>query len=68
MPSQWTFEQDEQAQWEWRSIDTEGESVQSPDSFATQTACMLNAVRFAVQRRRSQSDTPKDDFAATITN
>jgi hypothetical protein len=68
MPSQWTFEQDEQAQWEWRSVDTEGESVQSSASFATQTACMLNAVRFAVQRRRSQSDTTKDDFSATITN
>ena len=57
MPLQWRFEQDDQAQWQWKLINTDGESVKSPASFANETACILNAVRFAVQRRRSQPDT-----------
>ena len=68
MPSQWRFEQDDQARWQWQLLDTEGESAKSPDSFPDHTACVLSAVRFVVQRRRSQSDAFEDDFAARITN
>ena len=50
MSQQWQFEQDEQQQWHWREADAETESQKS---FSTATECMLDAVRFAVQRRRA---------------
>lgn len=60
MHQQWRFEQDDQGQWQWKLVDTEQGTVNSPGTFANQTECMIAAVRFAVQRRRSQTDTSTD--------
>ena len=49
---QWRFEQDEQHQWHWKLAENEAESEKS---FKSATECMLDAVRFAVNRRREQS-------------
>ena len=62
MPQQWHFDQDDEAQWYWKREDTEGGSFASPVVFTNQTECMLAAVRFAVQRRRGQIDSGRDDL------
>jgi len=62
MPQQWHFEENEEAQWIWKREDDEQGSYASPAPFANRTECMLAAVRFAVQRRRCQIESAKDDL------
>ena len=59
MAQQWQFVQDEQQQWHWRHAEKE---VESEQSFASATECMLDAVRFAVQSRRADVDTLRQDL------
>jgi len=56
---QWRFEQDEQQQWHWKHAEIEAESEKS---FESATECMLDAVRFAVNRRREQSELSGQDL------
>ena len=51
---QWHFEQDDQAQWRWKHTPAEQGEVGSTDGFATQVDCMLDAVRYAVRRNRTE--------------
>ena len=59
MAQQWEFVEDEEKQWHWQSTETKAHSA---GSFPTATQCMLDAVRFAVQRRRTQIDYPRQDL------
>ena len=54
MSRQWQFAQDAQGQWRWKRIDDAQGEVDSPESFATEVDCMMDAVRYAVGRRRPQ--------------
>ncbi|HYC47114.1 MAG TPA: hypothetical protein VED01_16695 [Burkholderiales bacterium] len=58
---QWQFEQDAEARWRWKHVDDTETEIGSADSFATQVDCMLDAVRFAVQRRRDEAGMSEDD-------
>jgi hypothetical protein len=53
MAQQWRFEQDEQAQWRWVHMDGKNETVTSNCTFPNQLRCMMDAMRFVVQRRRA---------------
>jgi hypothetical protein len=52
MAQEWRFEQDDHAQWRWTHFDGENESVKSSRTFPSQLGCMMDAMRFVVQRRR----------------
>jgi hypothetical protein len=56
---QWRFEQDEQQQWHWKHADNAAESGKS---FESATECMLDAVRFAVNRRRARAELGAEDL------
>ena len=51
----WHFEQDADARWRWKRVDDAGGHIESAQSFATEVDCMLDAVRFAVRRRRGDA-------------
>ena len=53
------IQQDEEQQWHWKQPDAETESAKS---FSTATECMLDAVRFAVQRRRGEFEGSGEDL------
>jgi len=57
---QWQFEQDDAGQWRWRRVDETLGNVDSVDSFANEVDCMMDAVRYAVGRRRSHIN--RDDL------
>ena len=57
MSRQWHFAKDEQGKWRWKHVDETLGDVDSADSFATEIACMIDAVRYAVGRRRSHVNT-----------
>ena len=59
MAQQWQFVQDEHHQWHWRHAEND---VESEHSFSSATECMLDAVRFAVQQRRSEAETVRQDL------
>ena len=59
MAQQWQFEEDDQNQWRWQHA--EG-TAKSAESFPSATQCMLDAVRFAVQRRRAEVEYPRQDL------
>lgn len=59
MAQQWQFEQDEQQQWRWRHAENRMEST---SSFSSAAECMLDAVRFAVQRRRAKGEGGREDL------
>lgn len=59
MAQQWQFVQDEQQQWHWRHAEKE---VESAHSFPSATECMLDAVRFAVQSRRAEVETVRQNL------
>jgi len=61
MSQQWQFEMDEQAKWHWRRVDDAQVEVESPASFSKPIECIIDAVRYAVQRRRSASDSNMSD-------
>jgi hypothetical protein len=52
MAQQWQFTQDEHSQWRWTRVDDDDHHVQSAASFPDQARCMMDAIRFAVERRR----------------
>ena len=56
MPQRWQFEQDGNLRWRWKRLDDQHGEVGSVGSFPDQTACMLDAVRYAVRRRRSNPE------------
>ena len=53
MGPQWQFEQDEHSQWRWTRIDDDNRQVDSATSFPDQAHCMMDAIRFVVERRRA---------------
>ena len=54
MGERWVFEQDGELKWSWTRSDDD-ERIRSGSSFAECVDCMLDAIRHAVQRRRSAS-------------
>ena len=54
MAKQWRFEQDEKAEWRWTHLDGEKDPIRSATGFPNQLRCMMDAMRFVVQRRRAQ--------------
>lgn len=58
MSRQWQFEQND-TQWRWKRSDAQGE-VDSPTTFVKQIDCIMDAVRYAVARRRSQTEHGED--------
>ena len=52
MGQQWRFNQDEDSQWRWTCVDDDDHHVQSATSFPDQARCMMDAIRFSVERRR----------------
>ena len=59
MAQQWHFEQDAQEQWHWKRLEDE---AQSGASFESATACMLDAVRTTVQRRRQLAEVARQNL------
>jgi hypothetical protein len=53
----WSFEQDGNERWRWKCLDDAEGATHSEASFATEVDCMLDAVRFAVRRRRGEGGT-----------
>jgi hypothetical protein len=60
MPQQWQFEQNDDAKWRWKRIDDAQGDVDSPATFAKEIDCIMDAVRHAVARRRSQTEHGRD--------
>ena len=56
MPRQWHFEQNDDANWQWKRIDEAQGDVDSTSTFAMEIDCIMDAVRYAVARRRSLVD------------
>jgi hypothetical protein len=55
MAEQWKFVQDEQSQWRWTHTDENDRRVESKASFENQAQCILDAIRFAINRRRASA-------------
>lgn len=62
MPQHWQFEQDEHQQWRWKKHDEDQGSADSVETFSSVTACMLDAVRYAVERRRANPYAGRTDL------
>jgi hypothetical protein len=60
MPQQWQFEQNDDAKWQWKRIDDAQGDVDSPVTFAKEIDCIMDAVRYTVARRRSQTEHGRD--------
>jgi len=59
MTQQWQFVEKDENEWHWeRTEDTQ----KSATTFSSATECMLDAVRFAVQRRRAAGAKPQKDL------
>ena len=56
MAQQWQFEEDDQKQWHWQRTE---DVAKSAKSFPSAVQCMLDAVKFAVQRRRAEAEQPR---------
>lgn len=63
MAKQWRFEHDEQAQWRWTLLTDGEETARSSRTFSNQLGCMMDAMRFVVQRTRPLPLQPKVDGA-----
>lgn len=55
MAHHWQFKQDDQNQWHWTRLDAVEQPIETSTGFESQTRCVLDAVRYAVGRRRSQT-------------
>jgi hypothetical protein len=56
MSQQWRFEQDENSEWHW--VHVEGDKAEkSASGFPDQLRCMMDAMRFVVQRHRNDNPT-----------
>ena len=60
MSRQWQFEQDAQGQWRWKRFDETLGDVDSTDAFPNEIDCMMDAVRYAVGRRKTRFN--RDDL------
>jgi hypothetical protein len=60
MAERWHFEQDDDEKWTWKRSEVE-EQVQSDGSFSECFDCMLDAIRYAVRRRRTLPEEPTND-------
>ena len=60
MPQQWQFDQNDDAQWRWKRIDDARGEVDSPATFAREIDCIMDAVRYTIACRRSQTDQGHD--------
>lgn len=60
MSPQWHFIQDDQDQWQWKRIDESHGDVDSSDAFESEIECIMDAMRYAVTRRRSGTAYSKD--------
>ena len=61
MSPQWHFIPDDQAQWRWKRIDESQGDVDSSHAFASEIECIMDAMRYAVTRRRSSVARSRDD-------
>lgn len=59
MAQQWQFVQNDENEWHWEHTE---DTAKSATTFSSATECMLDAVRFAVQRRRATGPTPQKDL------
>jgi hypothetical protein len=55
MGNEWRFEQDDASRWRW-TRKGDSQHVESARSFESPVACVLDAVRYVVERRRSDSN------------
>lgn len=60
MPLQWQFEQTDDAQWRWKRTDDVEGDVGSAATFEKEIDCIMDAVRYTVARRRSQTQHGRD--------
>ena len=59
MAQQWHFVEDDKHQWHWQRTE---DTAKSAAPFSSATECMLDAVRYAVQRRRTQVEFPRSEL------
>ncbi len=62
MSPQWHFIQDDQEQWRWKRIDESHGDIDSSDAFASEIECIMDAMRYAVTRRRAGAARNRDDL------
>ena len=62
MSPQWHFIQDAQEQWRWKRIDESHGDIDSSDSFTSEIECIMDAMRYAVTRRRAGVVRSRDDL------
>lgn len=60
MALQWRFEQTDDAQWRWKRTEDAEVDVDSAATFDTEIDCIMDAVRYTVARRRSQTEHGRD--------
>jgi len=48
----WHFEQDEYLRWRWTRVGSDNVKSESSESFIDRMACVMDAIRHAVRRRR----------------
>jgi hypothetical protein len=56
---QWHFVENDEHEWRWERGD---DTAKSETAFASATECMLDAVRFAIKRRRDAAPTSQKDL------
>jgi|KBSMisStaDraftv2_1062788.scaffolds.fasta_scaffold2126105_1 hypothetical protein len=59
MENHWQFEQDDEFRWRWTHTTEEKQQAQSSESFDRPADCILDAVRYAVRRRRRCDSAPE---------
>lgn len=67
MAPQWQFEQDERERWRWTCVESTGQPINSAASFESRMFCVLDAMRYAMDLRRSQPQ-PAADGSSTQTH
>ena len=53
MSPQWHFIQDDQERWRWKRVDESDGDIDSANAFGSEIECIMDAMRYAVTRRRS---------------